>query len=138
MSKYFKLQEFTNTSKPFKNELPSELIDVANYTLEHLDKVRELINLPITISSGYRSFQVNKSVGGVSTSQHCLAEAIDIICKLDNKDLFLKIVNSTIEYDQIIYEGTWVHISFKKQGNRKQPLIKQGKGYINYIKGQSL
>ncbi len=60
---------------------PHEVIDNLEYLVETaLQPIREALNYPIKISSGYRCQVVNKLVGGSATSQHCLGEAAD--CQL--------------------------------------------------------
>ncbi len=121
-------------------------------TAEHLEnfkllaeKVFEPIRLhfktPIFISSGYRSADLNKFIGGagkivngvyIPSSQHCTGQAIDIDMDgskggVTNKMVFDFIV-SRLDFDQLIWEfGTdanpdWVHVSYAKTGNRKQKL----------------
>jgi hypothetical protein len=69
---------------------------------------------------------LNTKVGGSATSQHCKGEAIDISAgnKVENKKLFDWIC-ANLDFDQVIneYDFTWVHISYKSKGNRKQILV---------------
>jgi hypothetical protein len=84
---------------------------------------------PIRISSGYRSPKLNKEIGGAKNSQHTKGEALDLqgMEGLKNSQIFNYIKNN-LDYDQLIWEyGTatepaWVHVSFRKTGNRKQIL----------------
>jgi zinc D-Ala-D-Ala carboxypeptidase len=134
-------------------------------TAEHLENfkllaekvfepIRAHFGVPIFISSGYRSAELNKAIGGagkivngvyVPSSQHCKGEAIDIDMdgsdsEVTNKMVFDFIVDN-LDWDQIIHEfGTdsnpdWVHVSYTKGKNRKQKLKavrKNGKtSYIN-------
>lgn len=48
--------------------------------------VRKRINMPITISSGYRCPQLNAAVGGAARSYHMEGRAVDIYCA-NNKAL---------------------------------------------------
>jgi len=70
---------------------------------------------------------LNKAVKGSLTSGHVLGNSIDISGgnKIENKNLFDFIKTSGLEYDQLIneYDFTWLHISLKKTGNRKQILV---------------
>jgi hypothetical protein len=86
---------------------------------------------PIMINSFFRSKLVNEKIGGSMTSQHCLGQAMDIETNYDdftNKDLFLSIKDKSA-FDQLIWEfgddkePAWVHVSYKKEGNRKQILM---------------
>lgn len=81
---------------------------------------------PIRINSGYRSPQVNAAVGGTRNSQHMLGQAADITTgsRQGNQQLFNWVINSGINFDQIIDEKgyQWVHISFNPNGCRKSVL----------------
>ncbi len=109
---------------------------IANNLLELctnvLQVLRDSLNKPIVITSGYRCKKLNKAIGGAKNSQHCNGQAVDFVVKgLDNKELFNFIIASNIDFDQVILEfydpkaplKSWVHISYKNQGNRKQKLI---------------
>ena len=73
---------------------------------------------------------LNKAVGGVATSQHQKGEAADLNAgdPAKNRELFDKIVEmqktGRIAFDQLIDEAhySWVHISYRKTGNRGQVL----------------
>jgi hypothetical protein len=94
---------------------------------ELLEKLRVLNgNHPIFINSGYRCPRLNSAVGGSKTSQHVLGQAADIDFgnKADNKVFFEKVKNSDLVFDQLINEFnySWVHVSIKREANRKQVL----------------
>lgn len=89
-----------------------------------LDPVREWYGKPIYVNSGYRCPQLNRMVGGKPTSQHIKGEAADITAgsKEENRKLFAYI-RANLTFDQLIDEKnfSWVHVSFKRNGeNRKQ------------------
>ena len=96
------------------------------------ERIREIIGRPVIINSGYRCPALNKAVGGVSNSQHALAEALDI--KVSGKtalEILQIIVASDLKYDQIIWEkpksgAAWVHISI---GSKKEKLKWDGTKY---------
>lgn len=46
--------------------------------IRKLDKMRELLGLPLIVNSGYRCPVHNKNVGGVSNSQHLFGNAADV------------------------------------------------------------
>jgi uncharacterized protein YcbK (DUF882 family) len=48
--------------------------------LKRLDFARELANTPFKITSGYRTKEHNRKVGGVPNSSHCKGLAADIYC----------------------------------------------------------
>ena len=102
-----------------------------------LEQVRALVGAPIAISSGYRSPALNKAVGGAANSAHVLGLAADISTpKLAPKALALLIRQSDIAFDQLIYEGTWVHIGLSAGTPRRQVLTaKFAGGGVSYVAG---
>jgi zinc D-Ala-D-Ala carboxypeptidase len=101
------------------------------------EPIRAYVGRPIRINSGFRSAALNRRIGGASSSQHCMAEAMDL--DLHDRQLFEWILDN-IEFDQAIFEGgteekaDWFHISYRKGRNRKQALrmIKKG-GKTTYV-----
>jgi len=101
---------------------------VANEVFEPL---REHFGVPIAITSFYRCRELNSAIGGSSTSEHVYGSAMDIdadvLQMISNKDVFNYIKNN-LDFNQLIWEfGTdkepaWVHVSCKKEGNKKQIL----------------
>ena len=102
-----------------------------------LEQVRSLVGAPIAISSGYRSPALNRAVGGAANSAHVLGLAADIsTAKLTPKALALLIRQSDIAFDQLIYEGTWVHIGLSVGTLRRQVLTaKFAGGGVSYVAG---
>ena len=102
--------------------------------------IREHFNVPIGVSSGYRSIKLNNVIGGSSYSQHCFGEALDldadIFGKVTNKQIF-EFIRDNLEFDQLIEEFnySWIHVSYKKEGNRNMILraVKEN-GRTKYIK----
>jgi zinc D-Ala-D-Ala carboxypeptidase len=105
-------------------------------------KIRDHFGKPVRVSSFYRSPALNKRIGGSTTSQHCLGEAIDLqaTAGFTNKEIF-EYVRLNLKFDQLIGEFPdannnfeWVHVSFKEKGNRNQILIaKKVKGKTVYV-----
>jgi hypothetical protein len=94
--------------------------------------IREHFGKPIIISSGYRSAELNKAIGGSLSSQHSSGEAIDI--DMDGTDItnaqVFNYIKDNLNFDQMIWEfGTdanpdWVHVSFAaNRSQRKQILV---------------
>jgi hypothetical protein len=86
----------------------------------------------IVVHSAYRSPKTNQSVGGVRTSAHCLGLACDFECPEFGSPgtVATTILNSTIDYDQLIREYGWVHIAIAQEGlhPRRQALTKRSTG----------
>jgi len=116
LSEHFSIEELTTTShRNLDNTPSSEIIEHLKITAAGLESVRKLLfDLPIHINSGYRSTVVNKAVGGSPTSDHPHGWCADFICPQFGTpiDICRKIAESSIKFDQLIEEGTWVHISF--------------------------
>ena len=83
----------------------------------------------VSVSSGYRSPALCVAIGSSEKSQHARGMAADFEChSVDNKELFDWVTNN-LDYDQAIlefYTGSpesgWLHVSYNKDGNRKQRL----------------
>lgn len=89
------------------------------------EPLRKMWGKPIKVNSFFRSQSLNQLVGGSPLSQHVKGQAIDITTgtKTENKKLFE--LAKTLDFDQLIneYDFSWIHISFKASGNRKQILV---------------
>jgi len=124
--KYFTINELYATNTGLPNIPTSEVAtNLAILAREILDPARECFGAAIQVNSGYRSPEVNASIGGAKNSQHMEGKAADLKCS-DNEQLF-KIL-SVLEYDQLIWEfgnddqPQWVHVSYNAGKNRKQSL----------------
>lgn len=97
-------------------------------------EVHNLGTPAIRVSSGYRSPELNKAVGGVKTSAHVLGYAADIVPvngKQDEFEKFMAEVFAREGYacDQIIVEKSksarWVHVGYKKaDGSQRRQCFK--------------
>ena len=56
-------------------------INISTMLIDKLQQLRDLINKPIIITSGYRCPAYNKKIGGYSHSPHLTGEASDIQVK---------------------------------------------------------
>jgi zinc D-Ala-D-Ala carboxypeptidase len=105
---------------------------------EHIfEPIRNHFNVPIHISSGYRSKELNTSIGGSLTSQHCSGEAIDIDMDgsangVTNKMVF-EYVKDNLDFDQMIWEfgssnaPDWVHVSYETSGKQRKQILRATK-----------
>jgi len=92
--------------------------------------IREHFKVPIRISSGYRSKELNAKIGGSASSQHCKGQAIDIDqdgTSITNRQVF-DFIKDNLPFDQLIYEfgdddnPNWVHVSYSRHQQRGQVL----------------
>jgi zinc D-Ala-D-Ala carboxypeptidase len=130
----FSLAELTTTNTKIDNTPSKEVIEVLRTTAFYMEKVREILgNVAITINSGYRSPDVNRQVGGTSNSSHTYGYAVDFTAYGHTPLTISNILSkSNLKFDQLIYEKTWVHISFDPR-MRGELLTLKGKG--KYVKG---
>lgn len=98
-----------------------------------LDKVKDQFP-KVSISSGYRSSAFDKSCGGSGNGDHTWGKAADIQLSGGNlhataKQLFKFIGASGLPFSQLIYEGTWVHVSYNgpSPGNLAVLVTRTGK-----------
>lgn len=76
---------------------------------------------PVLVSSWYRCRQLNTLVGGVATSDHMTGWAVDFICPGFGTvgECFEHLAGSWLRFDQLIHEGTWIHVSFAPRGRQE-------------------
>lgn len=137
--KHFTLSEFFRSSTAAKNGIKNEpsideratIARNINLLVDNvLDPVRDMVNAPIIITSGYRCPQVNRLVGGVDNSQHMSGCAADFYIKgftyLMMRQVFLNIYD-TIEFDQLIYyrSKNIIHVSYVEMENRHEAFLKK-------------
>lgn len=142
LSEHFSLKEatfsLTAENLGLRNEPNGIQLERMKYTAKKMEEVREILGgFPIKVNSWFRGPEVNKAVGGVSTSQHSRGEAVDFTCawfgSAKEIALMLQKHKDDLGYDQLIYEQTWVHISFSDTQARKNDFTLIGKG--EYAKG---
>jgi len=75
LSPNFKLSEFNQRQAP----LPEDKVLVHPDLPARLEKLREYVGKPVVITSGYRTPEYNKRVGGAKQSQHMSGRAADIL-----------------------------------------------------------
>jgi len=135
----FSLKELTQSQTALRNGLDNtpdeqQIDNLQNICEKILQPLREFYNLPVKVTSGFRSEQLATMIGSKPTSQHCKGEAVDFeIPGIDNKDEFT--------FDQLILEyyndtdinSGWIHVSLKnttfENDNRQMSLIKDEQGY---------
>ena len=132
LSPHFSLDELIATQhRQFENWPPPPVQSVLRQVAGRMEAVRALLgDTPITISSGYRNPQVNRAVGGALHSAHLTGHAVDFNCYGfgDPIEVCRAISKSNIGFDQLVEEGSWVHLSFDPR-MRGQVLTKVPNGY---------
>ena len=132
ISTSFRLSEFLRSESAQRHGIDNTpdavaLANIRNVLGPSMQRVRDLLETPVFVTSGYRSPQVNEVIRGSRNSQHLQGLAADFvspqfgspraICRhlLQHPDL--------IRWDQLIWEGTWVHISFLGAGRPRGEVL---------------
>lgn len=142
LSEHLDLAEVTRSEsakrKGISNEPTAEHLENFKKLAENIfEPIRNHFNVPIHISSGYRSKALNTSIGGALTSQHCSGEAIDIdmdgsSSSVTNKMVF-DFIKANLNFDQMIWEfgndsnPDWVHVSYESTGKQRKQILKAAK-----------
>ena len=111
----FTFNELIKTDTGLDN-MPNDMNVIKNLCrlADFLQTIRNELHLPIIITSGYRSKEVNEAVGCASSSYHVNGLAVDIKCS--DMDKLLSVLHSHLmDIDQlgIYYSNTkqeWYHI----------------------------
>ena len=138
LSRNFSYSEFTKSDTAARLHIQNEIVDwdvrdnIKALVEDVLQPLRDAWGGPLFINSGYRSPELNKAVGGVATSQHCKGQAADVGVT-DPYALAKLAKRMRLDYDQMILYPSFVHFSYKKDGdNRGQVLYnKKWKGPKN-------
>ncbi len=114
------------------NTPPELIIENLKSIARVLEDIQKRIGAPILITSGYRSPELNKKIPGSSkNSAHTRGAAVDFIAPAygDPLKICKEIMNSRIMFDQLIYEGTWVHLGIEPP-MRRQVLTRVDNKYV--------
>ena len=127
ISEHFTMYDVVNSAtalaRKIDNRPTAQVVTNATALIKNvLEPIRNHFNSPLNVNCMYRSPNLNKAVGGVSTSQHVKGQAADITVNNHSIQEVFNYIKKNLIYDQLIYEGTWIHISFSLMKNRKQPL----------------
>lgn len=89
-----------------------------------LDPLRIGLGKPIVVTSGYRSEEINRIVGGAPNSDHRQGNAADIHQpEMSVRELMRAVLNLKLPFHQMIDEyNRWVHLSFREGHNRGEIL----------------
>ena len=128
----FSISELIKSDKATKNGINNtpriyEVDNMLNLIVFCLQPIRDILQKPMIITSGYRCKELNKLVGGKINSQHQEGKAVDFIVPNASINSVIELIRkSGVEFDQLINEyNQWVHISYNKGKNRKQVLTIQ-------------
>lgn len=137
----YPIESLTRTSKTIPNEPDADQLKNLEKLSERCARLEEILGVSLRLFSAFRSPAVNKAVKGSDTSAHLRGEAIDFTCaNLTPLQVCVRLVKlgavSELQIDQLIYEGSWVHIGWKTGKPRGQVLTRKVKmGKVVYASG---
>jgi hypothetical protein len=144
LSPHFKLLEFEASHKAeqygINNTPPEEAVENLRRLCEGcLEPLREALGLPVVITSGFRTKELNALLAhSSSTSQHTCGKAADFYVGKGSRELQIKafreiLTNPKIDFDQLILYPNFIHVSYvSKERNRHGILKAQGNGKLGY------
>lgn len=129
LTNHFTLEEFERSQTAIRhgidNSVPTNLMPNMQRTAEMMEEVRNiLLGRGIQVTSGYRCRELEIKISGKAYGAHMLALACDFVCPTFGSPLEIARTLSTSlsDFDQIIWEGTWVHLGLSEAAQRKQLL----------------
>lgn len=143
LSQHFSLDEFTHSDTAIRRSIdqtpPPVVLKNLAVAASQMELVRTLLGgKAIHVNSGYRSPVLNHAVGGAVNSAHLTGYAVDFTCAdygTPKQIVQMLAACPILTFDQIIQEGTWVHISFAPAARREILTAHFGQGGTTYTKG---
>ena len=143
LSKNFDLVELTQSQSAARlgiDNTPTEAIieNLRALAKNVLQPLRDLARTPIVISSGYRSEELNRAIGGAGKSEHMTGCAADLTIPGRSNLETAELIKNKLQFNQLILEFYradnpfygWVHVSYSEEGNRQEVLTFDGKNYV--------
>ncbi|MBT3393064.1 MAG: DUF882 domain-containing protein [Elusimicrobiaceae bacterium] len=141
LSPHFTFFELTKTANSgFLNQNRAEALKylkpLKHLATDILEPIRAKFKKPIIITSGFRCYGLNKSLGSSNTSQHLKGEAADFFIKgiAHNKVVKFLVEDLGFNFGQLILENegnsSWIHISLGtpfRTENKCRQIIKLNK-----------
>lgn len=128
ISKNFSYREFEHSDTAERRGIVNVITDfkvrdsIKALVLDVLQPLRDALGEPMEVNSGYRCTELNRLVGGTSTSQHLKGEAADI--SSDNPLALAQLAYDLgLPYDQMIVYPTFVHFSHKLAGEQRRMVL---------------
>jgi len=141
LTDHFTLEELTLSQTAERHGISNAPDDEALANLRELalllEDIRHMVKVPVIVSSGYRSPEVNSLVGGAPNSAHLYGRAADIIAPpFTPYDLAERIAVSSLQFDKLILEfGRWIHIQIADNPRRLVLSAVHVDGQTEYVTG---
>jgi zinc D-Ala-D-Ala carboxypeptidase len=119
------------------NAPPAGVVTNLRRVANTLELVRAVAGLPLIVSSGFRCLALNRALKSADTSAHVKGLAADFTCPpIAVRALAERIIAAGVVFDQLIYEGTWLHIGLSIGPPRQEVLTAHfSAGTTTYTKG---
>ena len=144
LTPHFKLREFTESATAMKHGIDNrptpEVVENLKHLCQHtLEPLREKLGLPIIITSGYRTKELNDIIVHASRkSQHMEGRAADFYVVQEpvqgsrvqgSRELLIQafrliIEDESIDFDQLIIYPTFIHVSYVSQERNRHQITK--------------
>lgn len=115
LTKDFHIREFKCKDG---TQVPAELIPNVQELANNLQVLRDYIDEPVHLNSGYRSDAYNKKVGGSPNSQHKKAKAGDLVTKSYTPKQLAAIIKKLIKQGKMKQGGVGIYPSFTHYDTR--------------------
>lgn len=143
LSSHFTLDEATVSDTAVRmgidNQPGADVVENMMRAAERLENVRQLLGAAIIVTSWFRCEAVNRAIGGAHRPgiDHSSGWCIDFKAPAFGTPLEVcrAIRDSGIKFDQLIYEGTWTHISFATPMRQMILTAHFGSGKATYTAG---
>lgn len=132
ISKNFTFAEFTKSDTAKRLHINNAITswevrdNIIALVEDVLQPLRDAWGGPLFINSGYRCPELNEAVGGVPTSQHVKGQAADVGVT-DPLVLAKLAIKKKINFDQMIVYPSFVHFSYKKDGENRGKVLYSAK-----------
>lgn len=114
-SMYFKPKELGGSDNFSSPDQPGSYTQINATLLQMLENARYLAGVPFLITSGYRSDNHNKKVGGAEHSSHLTGRAVDISCRTSYMRLKIMWALKDAGFNRIGVYRSWIHADIDDQ-----------------------
>ncbi len=133
------LRSQTAIRRGIDNAPPPEVVaNLRALCTELLQPLRDAVG-PLQVTSGYRCRDLNVAIGAAKSSAHQEGSAADVVpLAVSIRDALERARDLGVPFDQLIYEGTWLHVGRRKAGiaePRGQVLMMFSGRYLAYDPG---
>lgn len=122
LSPSFMLDEFITSAEGERAGIdntppPPVILQLKRLCTLALQPLRDELQRPVVISSGFRCPRLNRLIGGASDSAHMYGRAADVkVPGMHPKEVCAIVQRLRLPFDRLIYEGTWTHIGIEDEG----------------------